>query len=199
MKLYTKTGDKGITSLYDGTRLPKDDPVFESLGNLDEINAQLGMIKAFWKEEAIRLPIQVYSALFYRDKPSIVPHDYTGPPLYFEWFNMSNKLTCIQRNIMNICSVIATNGTLNELLIDEIEKDIDRLDSLVPELKNFIIPSGNKLCSSIHVCRAITRRAERSCLDECKNVCVYMNRLSDYLFVLSRFVAMTLAISEELN
>lgn len=173
MKLYTKTGDKGLTSLYDGTRLPKNDDVFESLGNLDELNANIGMVKAFWKDE--------------REK--------------FLWFNMDTKLTSIQKNVMDLCSTIAMNGAMqfNSSKISDIENDIDELDSLLPTLTKFIVPSGNKLCASIHVCRAITRRTERSCQEECENVRVYMNRLSDYFFVLSRFCAMTLGITEEIN
>ena len=181
MKLYTKTGDKGLTSLYDGTRLPKNDSVFESLGNLDELNANIGMVKAFWKDVC----------------PSpMKPHNHFG---LYDCITLDDKLTTIQKNIMNICSVIAMNGSGDVSIIHDIENDIDRLSSLVPELKNFIIPSGNKTCASIHVCRAITRRTERSCQEECENVRVYLNRLSDYFFVLSRFIAMSLGITEELN
>lgn len=182
MKLYTKTGDKGTTSLYDGTRLPKTDQIFESLGNLDELIAHIGMVKAYWKEVCPR-PMQ--------------PHNHLG---LYDCLTLDTKLTSIQKNVMNLCSVIAIGtGSGDVSIVHEIEKDIDRLDSMVPELKNFIIPSGNKTCASIHICRAITRRAERSCQDECENVRVYLNRLSDYFFVLSRFVAMSLGITEEIN
>lgn len=205
-KLYTKTGDNGESSLFDGTRVPKTDTIFECLGNLDELNAHIGMVKAFWNEELETCPIKLYNApgagaMFYRTEPSVVPHDYFGPPLYYEWFNLNIKLTSIQRNVMNICSAIASDGetSLNHNLIEEIERDIDRLDSLLPELKKFIVPSANKLCSSIHVCRAVTRRAERSSQKKDKNSCVYLNRLSDYFFALSRFVAMTLGVCEDLN
>ena len=92
----------------------------------------------------------------------------------------------------------------------DIEKKIDRLDSILPPLKNFVVPSGNKLISQIHICRSITRRCERRYVSilnleskieliEVLNIPMkYLNRLSDYLFVLSRFVAMTLDIEEDL-
>ena len=196
-KLYTKTGDNGESSLFDGTRVPKTDTIFECLGNLDELNAHIGMTKAFWNEELETCPIKMYNApgagaMFYRTEPSVVPRDYFGPPLYYEWFALNIKLTSIQRNVMNICSSIASDGetSLNGNLIEEIERDIDRLDSLLPTLTKFIVPSANKLCSSIH---------ERSCQKKDKNSCVYLNRLSDYFFALSRFVAMTLGVCEDLN
>ena len=205
-KLYTKTGDNGESSLFDGTRVSKTNKIFESLGNLDELIAQIGMVKAFWNEELESCCIKIYNApgagaMFYRTEPSIVPHGYFGPPLYYEWFTLNIKMTSIQRNLMNICSVIATDGAVqfDKELIDQIERDIDRLDSLTPPLTKFIVPSANKLCSSIHVCRAVTRRTERSCQNESDTVCIYMNRLSDYFFALSRFVAMTLGVCEDLN
>jgi cob(I)alamin adenosyltransferase len=103
---------------------------------------------------------------------------------------------------------------LDTNIIGSIEKNIDRLDSILPPIKNFVVPSGNKLISQIHVCRSITRRCERTyvrilnwgdlstengILTEQMNIPkIYLNRLSDYFFALSRFVAMTLEIEEDL-
>jgi cob(I)alamin adenosyltransferase len=105
---------------------------------------------------------------------------------------------------------------INTSVIPEIEKNIDRLDSILPPLKNFVVPSGNKLISQIHVCRSITRRCERkyvgilncgdlneytknnTLIEQVNIPTKYLNRLSDYFFALSRFVAMTLDIEEDI-
>ena len=167
------------------------------------------MIKALWKDETV-ITGTIYSAPgagagVYRDKPCIMPHDYKGPPLYYEWFAMGTTITDIQQNLMDISSTIATPESgdrfFNPNHIKIIESEIDRLDVLLPKLTKFLIPSGDKLCASIHICRAICRRAERDMLtnDVIKPESpshVYINRLSDYLFTLSRFVCMSLDIEE---
>jgi cob(I)alamin adenosyltransferase len=207
MKIYTKTGDCGLSSLYTGERVSKTSPIFVALGSLDELNAHMAMTKALWSDETVKTGT-IYSAPgagagVYRDKVCIMPPEYTGPPLYYEWFAMGITLTEIQQDIMDISSTVATPGSgdrfFNPECIKVIEHMIDRLDTLLPKLTKFLIPSGNKLCASIHVCRAICRRAERDMLSviEPKSPShVYINRLSDYLFVLSRFVCMSLDIEE---
>lgn len=207
MKIYTKTGDCGLTSLYTGKRVPKTDPIFISLGSLDELNCQLAMTKALWKDETA-ITGSIYSAPgagagVYRDKACIMPPEYTGPPLYYEWFAMGAMITDIQQNLMDISSTIATPESgdrfFNPNCTSIIESMIDRLDVLLPKLTKFLIPSGNKLCANIHICRAICRRAERDMLAviEPKSPShMYINRLSDYLFMLSRFVCMSLDIEE---
>ena len=191
-KLYTKTGDKGETSLYTGQRLPKTSKHFEALGDLDELNCHVGLARAFWREENGN---QVYSApgagaVHYRDKPDVT----TGR--YYEWYALDETLTQIQQNIMMLSSCVATPGS--KMFIDaSIEQEIDRLSAITPPIRNFVVPSGHKLCAQLHVCRAITRRCERKVLSM-ELTCVYLNRLSDYFFALTRFVSMTLDIEETL-
>jgi len=114
---------------------------------------------------------------------------------YYEWYALGETLTRIQKNIMTISSCVATPGS--EMFSDDrIEKDIDRLSDITPAIRNFVVPTGHKLCAQIHVCRSVTRRCERKILE--LEHCVYINRLSDYLFALSRFVSMTLQVEEDL-
>ena len=228
-KLYTKTGDKGISGLYNGTRVDKDSIYFECLGDIDELNSNLGLVKAFWREEYDKMEIKLYNApgagsMFYKTEKCLD----TGK--YYEWFILSKYIQEIQCNLMDISTHIATpikiNNEkenlndwlskigLNKEIITNIEKNIDRLDSIVPPIKNFVVPSGNRLISQIHVCRSIARRCERryvsigipshifgeiSIIKEQLTIpLIYLNRLSDYLFVLSRFVGMTLEVEEDL-
>jgi cob(I)alamin adenosyltransferase len=217
--IYTRTGDKGISGLYNGDRVNKDSVYFECLGDIDELNSNLGLVKAFWKEE-FGEP-KLYNApgagaMFYKHEKCI------DSGKYYEWFVLGEYIHKIQCILMNISTQIATpfkddleiwlsKVGISKEIITEIEKNIDRLDSILPPLKNFVVPSGNKLISQIHVCRSITRRCERRYVsirnsessiellkDQLNIPMKYLNRLSDYLFVLSRFVAMTLEIEEDL-
>jgi cob(I)alamin adenosyltransferase len=219
--IYTRTGDKGLSGLYNGDRVSKDSIYFECLGDIDELNSNLGLLKAFWKEEFGKSDIKLYNApgagaLFYKHEKCI------DSGKYYEWFVLGDYIHKIQCNLMNISTQIATPFKVNfdewvskvgidTSIISEIEKNIDRLDSILPPLKNFVVPSGNKLIAQIHVCRSITRRCERRYVsilnsessiellnDQLNIPTKYLNRLSDYLFVLSRFIAMTLDIEEDL-
>ena len=231
--IYTRTGDKGKSSLYNGDRVNKDSMYFECLGDIDELNSNLGLVKAFWKEEFDKSNIKLYNApgagaLFYKHEKCV------DSGKYYEWFVLGKYIHEIQCNLMNISTQIATpfkddfekwvsRVGINTSVILDIEKNIDRLDSLLPPLKNFVVPSGNKLIAQIHICRSITRRCERryisilnsesllnygelnvlldpsGTLREQLNIPTkYLNRLSDYLFVLSRFIAMTLELEEDL-
>jgi cob(I)alamin adenosyltransferase len=207
MKIYTKTGDSGETSLYDGTRLPKKSEIFDYLGDFDELNSHLGLLKAFYKQFNSN---ELYNppgagALFYKTEKCLD----TGK--YYEWFIINDIITEIQCIIMDICSVVAKGSTTDipEYLITNLEKLIDRMESVLPKIVNFVVPSGNTLVSQIHVCRTISRRCERNFIklvNELKNndnnnfnnIRIYLNRLSDFLFVLSRFVAYSLEITEDL-
>ena len=213
--IYTRTGDKGLSSLYNGDRVKKDSVYFECLGDIDELNSNLGLVKAFWKEE-FGEP-KLYNApgagaMFYKHEKCI------DSGKYYEWFVLGDYIHKIQCILMNISTQIATpfkddyeewvsRVGISTSIIQNIEKNIDRLDSVLPPLKNFVVPSGNKLIAQIHVCRSITRRCERRYVsirnnellnDQLNIPTKYLNRLSDYLFVLSRFVAMTLEIEEDL-
>lgn len=167
MKVYTKTGDRGTTSLVGGQRVSKCCSRLESYGTIDELNSHIGVLIT-----------------------------YCTDPLDREF------LTDIQGNLFVVGGYLATDNTQHEVrtgnivtpdMVSEVERHIDRLDALLPPLKLFILPGGSRAASYCHVCRTVCRRAERNiqALIECgaevdENVTAYINRLSDYFFVLAR-------------
>ena len=165
MKIYTKKGDKGTTSLLTGERVSKDDPRLEAGGTLDELIAWLGLIRDQAAEDGIDTPL---------------------------WR--------IQKDLMTISSILMAgkkNPKLPRLSEEEtpfLEKEIDRMNDILPPLKHFILPGGDPLASHCHIARTICRRAERQAVRLLKNdpspdkLVQYLNRLSDYLFVLARYV-----------
>jgi len=168
MKLYTKTGDKGQTGLIGGTRVQKNDVRLEAYGSVDELNSFIGLLTT---------------------------HSISEIDLVF--------LRIIQNQLFTVGSILATDTTkvalpqaflLSEDDVTLIEQEIDRLDNLLPSLSSFILPGGSQAGALCHICRTITRRAERRMFDmnEYYNVdnqiLVYFNRLSDYFFALSRFL-----------
>ncbi len=168
MKIYTKTGDKGITSLIGGTRIPKHHIRIESYGTVDELNSYIGLI------------IDQGNDL----------HD-------------KDVLKQIQDRLFTIGSALASDPDKSKMIIPDLqnidiqllEDEIDLMNNNLPELKHFILPGGNNAISFCHIARCVCRRAERlivqlaeeSFVDEL--IIVYMNRLSDYLFVLGRKIA----------
>ena len=162
MKIYTKTGDKGTTSLVGGTRVPKTHVRLEAYGTVDELNANLGVLITYLSDEADRMLVRhIQDRLFA-----------VG----------SNLATDLEKTDLKCASVIHPEE------IERIEREIDRLDNLLPPLHAFILPGGSRGASVCHVCR----RAERRILalaEQCEvatELLAYVNRLSDYLFVLSR-------------
>lgn len=164
MKVYTKTGDKGKTSLIGGTRVPKYDTRIEAYGTIDELMAHIAVV-----------------------------HDSINDIL------LKTNLISIQDRLMTCASILATDcdnckeiPNIYDTDIEFLENEIDEMELKVPKLKSFILPGGNIASSHTHVARTICRRAERLCvkLNESinfdSNVSKYLNRLSDYLFVLSR-------------
>jgi cob(I)alamin adenosyltransferase len=160
MKIYTKTGDTGETSLVGGTRVSKSDAQIEAYGTVDELNSSLGVVASY--------------DVHYTD-----------------------FIKSIQHKLFNIGSVLAAEEDLEFALPDIdladitiLEKEIDRLNKSLPRLKNFILPGGSVLSAHTHVSRCICRRAERRVVklnDSKYGIHVkYLNRLSDYLFILSR-------------
>ena len=160
MKIYTKTGDKGETSLLGGTRVSKAHQKLEAYGTVDELNSTIGLIAAM-------------------------------NPVH------QNFLLNIQHKLFNIGSELAAEKDLSfplpELTEEEInvlEKEIDCLNEKLPKLKNFILPGGSVISAHTQIARCVCRRAERNVvgLNESKYTTIigYLNRLSDYLFVLSR-------------
>ncbi len=165
MKIYTKTGDKGETSLFGGQRVWKDDLRIETYGTVDELNSLIGVaVTEIVYEELIEVLQRIQNRLF------TVGADLATP---------------IEKNL-HIKRV-------DNSFIDECEKDIDNFNSKIPELKEFILPGGTKGSAMLHLCRTVCRRAERKVITLSKgveigtNIIIYLNRLSDLFFVLARF------------
>ena len=160
-KIYTRTGDKGTTGLGDGTRVDKDAARVETFGTVDELNCAIGMVLA---EE---LPDAVRGCL------SRVQN---------ELFDLGGELC------------IPSRSAIDETYVARLEADLDQFNSELPSLKEFILPGGGRAGSACHLARAICRRAERRAVSlnrsEALNThtIVYLNRLSDLLFVVSRLI-----------
>jgi len=177
IKIYTKTGDKGNTSLIGGTKVPKNDIRIETYGTVDELNSWIGLVNDQLNDEQFK-----------------------------------NELKEIQDRLFTIGSSLATDAEkenkmklpdLNDSDIEFLEKRIDAMTAALPPMKNFILPGGHVTVSSIHITRCICRRSERLAvniqqhklfIDE--KVIQYLNRLSDYLFVLARYAAHQLGAVE---
>ncbi len=175
MKIYTKTGDKGKTSLLGGSRVSKAHRRIDAYGNVDELNSWIGLL---------------------RDQEA----NSTRHLLLIE----------IQDRLFTIGSHLANEGGERKFSIPEIqysdverlENSIDEMNKILPEMKSFILPGGNPVVSYTHVTRTVCRRAERGVvtLNELEPVeeviVIYLNRLSDYLFVLSRMLSHELKATE---
>jgi cob(I)alamin adenosyltransferase len=169
MKIYTLTGDDGTTSLSGGRRVPKHSLRVEAYGSVDELIAWLALLR-----------------------------DYTE--------NSSRKelLIYIQDQLMRCAAGLAydsKNSGIREVLperdcISIIEKEIDRMEDRLPPLKNFLLPGGNVVVSHCHIARCVCRRAERAVLrlndaeESPEIIHIFLNRLSDFLFVLSRIIGL---------
>lgn len=169
-KIYTKTGDEGMTSLVGGERVSKCSPRLESYGTVDELNSHIGMLMACMTGEKV---------------------------------DADRSFLCnVQRALFTVGGHLATDTTKRETtkgttvtqeMVDEVEKEIDRLTALLKPQRAFILPGGCLAAACAHVCRTVCRRAERDVLrlqesgaEVDANVKKYLNRLSDYFFVLSR-------------
>ncbi len=167
MKVYTKTGDKGETSLIGGKRVAKNHERIEAYGTIDELNSFIGLVRDYTENKA-------QSDLLYK---------------------IQNTLFVIGSNLAAIPEAKMDIPNLQEKEIGELETAIDLMETELPELKNFILPGGHPAVSHAHVARCVCRRAERLCVavndhvDIDPSIIPYLNRLSDYLFVLSRFLA----------
>jgi len=167
-KIYTKSGDRGQTSLIGGTRVGKNNRRIEAYGTIDELNAFIGLLSTYILEETDILFLKATQ---------------------HKLFNIgSNLATDCDKTTLHEASVIEAADILN------LEEEIDRLDSELPELNNFVLPGGSAAGATAHICRTVTRRAERRVIDLKEMteidpfVMQYLNRLSDYFFVLSRYI-----------
>jgi cob(I)alamin adenosyltransferase len=177
LKIYTKTGDKGSTSLIGGTRVPKSHLRIEAYGTVDELNAFIGLCRDLLTGEPAK--------------------DLLGE-IQDRLFTIGSSLACdpVREPKMKL-------PDLNEEDVTRLEKEIDSMNDSLPPMKNFIIPGGHPAISNLHIARCVCRRAERCCVrleqegEEIPALIIkYLNRLSDYLFVLSRFVAQQLKVDE---
>ena len=175
MKIYTKTGDKGQTSLIGGTRVPKYHLRIESYGTIDELNSYIGLIS----------------------DQELTSHD-------------KELLKQVQDRLFTIGSSLASDPDKSKMVIPDLyladiellEKEMDAINEVIPELRHFILPGGDQAISFCHVARCVCRRAERlvvhlateSTVDE--KITIYLNRLSDYLFTLGRKIAHERKIAE---
>ena len=181
MKVYTKTGDKGITSLFGGTKVSKGDIRIEAYGTVDELNSAIGLIRSSEiKKEIIDQLIAVQKNLFHLGAELATPVDKQFLA------NGKSRLPKI----------------IGEKEIEELENWIDKMEEELPALMHFILPGGNLASSYAHLSRCICRRAERITVVLSENeeirpeVLKYLNRLSDYLFVLARKIMLDAGDSE---
>jgi len=174
MKIYTKTGDKGTSATFTGIRKPKDDVIFEALGSTDELSSAIGLASEFCNEAG---------------------------------HSLGDKLEIIQCVLQDVGSNVATPLSsareshlklvqFNASAVGDLELWIDEMTEELPPLTNFILPSGGKSASCLHLARSICRRAERSISTLVREEEVnpeplkYINRLSDFLFTAARYAAM---------
>ncbi|GAO41297.1 putative PduO-type ATP--cob(I)alamin adenosyltransferase [Flavihumibacter petaseus NBRC 106054] len=177
MKIYTRTGDAGHTSLIGGTKVPKSHLRIDTYGTVDELNSHIG-----------------FCADQLKDHESVL------------------RLKEIQDRLFTIGASLATDPEKEPLMrmpdllqsdVDQLEKWIDQMNEVLPPMKFFILPGGHMAISSLHISRCVCRRAERLCvaLQDGEHfidplVIKYINRLSDYLFVLARYSGHLLGVAE---
>jgi cob(I)alamin adenosyltransferase len=176
-KIYTKTGDLGKTSLIGGTKVPKSHIRIDSYGTVDELNSYIGLL----------------SDMFVHAPTNTILKEVQD-----RLFTVGSSLACDpdKEPLMKI-------PDLNETDIQLLEKEIDGMNEVLPPMKFFVLPGGHAAISTAHIARCVCRRAERCCVLMQEEglfveplVIKYINRLSDYLFVVSRFIAHTLQVAE---
>ncbi len=171
MKIYTKKGDLGDTTLVDGRPISKGDARIHTYGTVDELNSQVGLMIAMLETEAA-----------FKD-------DLPGFREIQNWlFHLGSQLACSDPEMAKKLP------TIDESQIQQLEKQMDQWDKELPPLKNFILPGGHMASAQAHVCRTVSRRAERACvgLNSISALSfpaiAFLNRISDYFFVLARLI-----------
>ncbi|KAG2197879.1 hypothetical protein INT47_003548 [Mucor saturninus] len=186
MKIYTKTGDKGTSSLYNGARRDKDDEIFEALGTTDELTSNLGLAMEHledvdWGYELIERLVKIQSLL--QDVGS----------------NLATP-----REQSDEARLAKTSFDVEGKDVAMLEEWIDGYDEELPKLTQFILPSGGKASATLHVSRTVCRRAERRVQPLVrdrlcdKSVAIFLNRLSDFLFIAARWAAQSQGIPERI-
>jgi len=176
LKIYTKTGDDGTTGLVGGSRVKKYDIRLEAYGTIDELNALIGVIRSSdLPNDVIEILVKIQNKLF--NIGSILASDEKG-------------------------EVFTANLAITEANINDLEVAIDEYQKQLPELTHFVLPGGDFASAQCHVARTVCRRAERRILEFAERskvqteIIIYINRLSDFLFVLSRKLAADSGIEE---
>ena len=170
-KIYTRTGDGGETGLADGSRIAKDDPLAEAIGDVDELNSLVGLAALHVDESTGAMLCRIQNELF------DLGADLATPGESFELSDMVLRVVQPQ--------------------IDRLEREIDRMNEDLQPLRSFILPGGNPASAHLHLARAVARRAERRVVAASRRTSlnplarIYLNRLSDHLFVAARHVAAT--------
>ena len=173
-KIYTKTGDDGSTGLFGGARLPKYHIRIEAYGTVDELNSSIGWLMTFVKESETHSLLQT----------------------------IQSRLFTIGSNLASDPSKDMITPDLVDADVLTLENSIDQLQSQLPELKHFILPGGSQAISAAHLTRTICRRAERRCVALAHDsqvdpiIILYLNRLSDYFFVLARWIGHNEGVEE---
>lgn len=177
LKIYTKTGDAGTTSLIGGTKVAKSHIRIETYGTVDELNSSIGLLSDHLTDTVSRIQLK---------------------EIQDRLFTIGSSLACDpdKEPLMKVPDLLATDVSL-------LEAEIDRMNEVLPEMKFFILPGGHPAVSTAHICRCICRRAERLCVNMQEHqmfvdalVLQYLNRLSDYLFVLARYIGHNLGVEE---
>ena len=167
--IYTKTGDKGTTSLANGERVPKTDVRIEAYGTVDELNSWIGLLRACRTDD--RSPI---------------------PDLQLTW---------VQNRLFNLGASLseAPGEWITEADVHQLEQWIDAMQEIVPRQKAFVLPTGSEAVCRCHICRTVCRRAERKMIEanSAETELKFVNRLSDYLFVLARYIGYKNGETEE--
>ncbi|WP_341838006.1 cob(I)yrinic acid a,c-diamide adenosyltransferase [Chitinophaga pollutisoli] len=176
-RIYTKTGDKGMTSLIGGTKVSKGHLRIETYGTVDELNSWIGLVNDHMTDPAVRAMLRESQDRLFTIGASLA----TDP----------EKESKMKR------------PDLHEEDVKTLEDAMDKMDEILPEMKHFILPGGHVAVSHCHIARCVCRRAERLCValqDEGQPVAPlvlqYLNRLSDYLFVLARYAGHLLQVEE---
>lgn len=192
-KIYTRTGDKGKTALIGGTKVPKSHLRIESYGTIDELNSFIGLL------------MDHFGSLVAEKGPS--PSEFLSASA-----SLSVQLREVQDRLFTIGASLACDPEKESRMkipdlkkedIDLLEKEIDRMEATLPPMKSFILPGGHPAVSTAHIARCVCRRAERICVRMQEDqlfidpiVIQYLNRLSDYLFVLARYTGHLLNVPE---
>ena len=175
-RIYTKTGDDGTTGLVGGSRVKKYDPRLEAYGTVDELNAQLGLLRSYdLPEDVVQLIIEIQNKLF----------------------NIGSRLASDEKG-----DSFTKNLSITEENIVLLEKAIDAYEQKLPELTQFILPGGEIAVAQCHVARTVCRRAERRIIEFSEletvqtEIIKFINRLSDFLFVLARKLSASRGVEE---